>query len=90
MLEPLGLGEYGSVFVKHRVTGRVLQIMSDDDLKELMPLVGDRVRLAGSLAVLRSATRWLTCMHSHLPPTSVHAPPTHPPTHRAAVKSCES
>jgi hypothetical protein len=61
VLTPLGLGEYGPVFVKHRVTGRVLQIMSDDDLKELMPLVGDRVRLSGSLAVLRSATR---CVHA--------------------------
>jgi len=40
VLEPMGLGEHAPGFMKHKISGRVLQLLTDDDLRELMPVVG--------------------------------------------------
>mmetsp|Transcript_5225 Transcript_5225/g.9947 ORF Transcript_5225/g.9947 Transcript_5225/m.9947 type:complete len:247 (-) Transcript_5225:354-1094(-) len=57
VLDPMGLGEHASVFLKHKITGRVLQMLTDDDLRDLLPVVGDRVRLSHALSSLRNSAR---------------------------------
>lgn len=45
-LNTLGLGDYGQMFMKHHITGDVLQLLSREDLKELgVNIIGHRVML---------------------------------------------
>jgi len=57
VLMPLGLHEHRNTFYKHKIDGHVLRLLTDAELKELVPIVGDRVRLAAALSELRNSHR---------------------------------
>eukprot|EP00976_Prorocentrum_cordatum_P012032 241764-Prorocentrum_minimum.AAC.1 len=41
VLLPLGLQEHRNTFFKHKIDGHVLRMLSDAELKELVPIVGE-------------------------------------------------
>ena len=51
-LEGLGMSEYAARFRDNRIDGSVLRDLTDEDLKELGIVLGDRRRLLRAIAAL--------------------------------------
>jgi class 3 adenylate cyclase len=49
-LSSLGLDEYADLFEKHRIDSSILQDISDQDLKDLGVVLGDRRRMLRAIA----------------------------------------
>ncbi|KAK3237281.1 hypothetical protein CYMTET_52629 [Cymbomonas tetramitiformis] len=57
LLPAAGLSEHSDLFSKHKISGNVLVGLTDEDIRELLPLLGDRVALRNLVEPLRAARR---------------------------------
>jgi hypothetical protein len=60
-LKKAGLGDYGEMFINHKISGRLAPCLTDADLKEMgVSIVGDRLRLKAVAAALGQKARYET------------------------------
>ena len=59
-LEKLGMSEYAGRFAENRIDFSVLRDLTDQDLKELGVVLGDRRKLLRAIAELDAAARTAT------------------------------
>mmetsp|Transcript_2729 Transcript_2729/g.3885 ORF Transcript_2729/g.3885 Transcript_2729/m.3885 type:complete len:231 (+) Transcript_2729:60-752(+) len=58
-LKKAGLGDYGEIFINHKISGRLAPLLSDADLKEMgVSIVGDRLRLKAVIGALGTRARY--------------------------------
>mmetsp|Transcript_23283 Transcript_23283/g.65970 ORF Transcript_23283/g.65970 Transcript_23283/m.65970 type:complete len:232 (-) Transcript_23283:219-914(-) len=62
-LAKAGVGEYGEMFMAHKITGRLAPLLTDNDLKEMgIAIVGDRLRVKAIIHNLGRKVRFDTRM----------------------------
>ena len=60
-LKKAGLGEYGEIFINHKITGRLSPLLTDADLKEMgISIIGDRLRIKALILALGRKVRYDT------------------------------
>jgi hypothetical protein len=60
-LKKAGMADYGEVFLKHKISGRLAPLLKDMDLKEMgITIVGDRLRLKAIIQSLGRKKRYNT------------------------------
>jgi hypothetical protein len=58
-LKKAGLGGYGEVFQNHKISGRLLHLLTDQDLKDMgIKLVGDKLRIKTVIQALERKQRY--------------------------------
>jgi hypothetical protein len=58
-LKKAGLADYGEVFLKHRISGRLAPLLTDANLKEMgIFIVGDRLRIMAVIHALGRKVRY--------------------------------
>ena len=69
-LETLGMAEYAGRFVENRIDFSILRELTDQDLKDLGIVLGDRRKLLRAIRELDAAPR----RHLRTPPSAASSP----------------
>jgi len=54
-----GLGDYSTMIMQHKITGKLALVLSDNDFKEMgVTVIGDRLRLKHTIGSLKSKSKY--------------------------------